>query len=86
MISRSFLPAGDQETSNEFEVINAFKFLPMRQERIQKLQLETSKEETLQLLKATSLEGWPEDRSKVPPQLTLYDDMRDELGVYDGRT
>lgn len=39
---------------------------------------------TLQLLKATILEGWPENRCKLPPQLTPYYDMRDELGVYDG--
>ena len=60
MISRSFLPVGDQETSSTFEVINDVQFLPMRQERIQNLQLETSKEETLQLLKATNyLFNWP---------------------------
>ena len=30
------------------------------------------------------MEGWQEDRSKLPPQLTPYYDVRDELGVYDG--
>ena len=84
MMSRSFIPAGNQGTSNEFEVINADQFLQMRSNKIQKLQLETSKDETLQLLKATILEGWPEDRSKLPSQLTPYYDMRDELGVYEG--
>lgn len=38
----------------------------------------------MQLLKAIILEGWPEDRSKLPPQLNPYYDMRDELGAYDG--
>ena len=28
--------------------------------------------------------GWPEERSKLPSQLTLYYDGRDEIGVYDG--
>ena len=81
MMSRSFIPAGNQGIPNEFEVIIAVHFLPMRPEKIQKLQLETSKVETLQLLKATI--GWQEDRSKLPPQLTPYYDVRDELGVYD---
>ena len=56
----------------------------MRPKKIQKLQFETSKEETLQLLKATILEDWPEKRSKLLPQLTPYYVVRDELGVYDG--
>ncbi|KAK2566265.1 Retrovirus-related Pol polyprotein from transposon 17.6 [Acropora cervicornis] len=65
MMSRSFIPAGNQGTPSEFEAINAVQFLPMRPEKIQKLQLETSKDETLQLLKATILEGWPEERSAL---------------------
>ena len=84
MMSRSFIPAGNEGTPNELEAINAVQFLPMRPKKMQKLQLETSKDETLQLLKATILEGWPEERSKLPRQLNSYYDVRDELGVYDG--
>ena len=84
MMNRSFILGGNQGIRNELEVIDAVQFLPMRPEKIQKLQLETSKDETLQLLTATILEGWQEDRSKLPPQLTPYYDVRDELGVYDG--
>lgn len=56
----------------------------MRQERVQTIQLETARDETLQLLKATILEGWPKDRSKIPAQLIPYYSMRDELSIYDG--
>ena len=35
----------------------------------------------MQLLKAIILEGWPEDRSKLPPQLNRYYDMRDALAL-----
>ena len=35
----------------------------------------------MQLLKAIILEGWPEDRSKLPPQLNPYYDMRDALAL-----
>ena len=81
---RSFNPVGSREISNEFEVINAVQFLPMWLEK--KGQLETSKDETRQLLKATILEGCQEDRSNWLPQpeLSPYYDMSDELGVYDG--
>ena len=46
--------------------------------------LETEKDETLQVLKTTILKGWPEDKSKVPSQLTPYHSMREELSIYDG--
>ena len=84
MMSRSFLPADGQLTPSEFESVNAIQFLPMREERVQKIQLETAKDETLQLLMDTMLKGWPEDRSKISPQLTPYYSMRDELSIYDG--
>ena len=84
MMSRSFLSADGQPTSSEFESVNGVQFLPMRQERVQKIQLETAKDETLQLLMDTILKRWPEDRSKISPQLTPYYSMRDELSIYDG--
>lgn len=36
------------------------------------------------MLKATILEAWSEDWSKLPPQLTRYYHMRDALGMHDG--
>ena len=83
-VRRSYLLAEDHETCNEFEVVNAVQFLPMGQRRLQKFRLETEKDETLQVLKTTILKGWPEDKSKVPSQLTPYHSMRDELSIYDG--
>ena len=32
----------------------------------------------------TILKGWPEDWSKISPQLTPYYSLRDELSIYDG--
>ena len=83
-MSRSFLPADGQPTPSEFGSVNAVQFLPMRQERGQKIQLETAKDETLQLLMDTILRGWPEYQSKMSPQLSRYYSMRDELSIYDG--
>ena len=57
MMNWSFIPAGNQGIPSEFEAIDAVQFLPMQSEKIQKFQLKTSKDETLQLLKATILKG-----------------------------
>ena len=84
MMKKSSPPADGQANPSEFESVNAVQFLPMRQERVQKIQLETAEDETLHLLMDTILKGWPEDRSKISPQLTPYYSMSDELSVYDG--
>ena len=64
--------------------MNAVQFLPMGQTRLQKFRLKTERENTLQVLKTTILKGCPEDKSKVPSQVTPYHSMRDELSIYDG--
>jgi len=60
------------------------QFLPVGQEKLEKFQLETKKDNTRQVLKTTTLKGWPEDKSKVPPLVTPYYNVTDELSIYDG--
>ena len=38
----------------------------------------------MQVLTTTTLKGWPEDKSGVPPLVTPYYSVRDELSIYDG--
>lgn len=64
--------------------MSAVQFLPVGQEKLEKFRLETKKDNTRQVLKTTILKGWPEDKSKVPPLVTPYYNVRDELSVYDG--
>ena len=84
MMSRAYLPLTVQENLDEFEGVNAVKFLPMREEKVQQVRQATEKDATLQMLKEVILQGWPNDKSNVPVQLTPYFGMRDELGVHDG--
>ena len=42
------------------------------------------KDNNLQVLKATILQGWPQDKSKFPPLMTPYYSGRDELSIYEG--
>ncbi|KAK3750477.1 hypothetical protein QZH41_018118 [Actinostola sp. cb2023] len=84
MMSRSFLPLNSHESQEEFEVINAVKFLPMREERIQEIKKHTESDDTLCQLRTTIQQGFPTDKLSMPPQLTPYFHMRDELSVYNG--
>ena len=84
MMSRAYPPTTDQKSRDEFECVNAVKFLPMREEKIRQIRAASECDGTMQLLKTTILEGWPEDKDKLPPQLAPFYSMRDELGVHDG--
>ena len=74
-MSRSYLPTNSQDANSVFKVVNAVQFFPMGQEKLQKFWLEKKK---------TILKGWSKDHSKVPPLVSPYNSVRDELGIYDG--
>ena len=81
-LSRSCLPEpGGHE---EFEKINMSSFLPMRAERLERLQKETEADQVLSTLKSVIVEGWPDDKSKLPSVLMPYHSYADELTVQNG--
>ena len=82
MLSRSCLPqSGGQE---DIENINMCSFLPMRPEKIERLRKETATDEVLSTLKMVIIDGWPEDKIKLPAILTPFYSYADELTVQDG--
>ena len=83
-LSRAYLQDTTHPTGNEFDYINATTFLPVSHTRLKEIQQATKDDETLRILKDTILNGWPDDRSQIPPQTTPYFSTRDELTVHDG--
>ena len=83
MLSRSYLP-NEENCHMEFELINMVKFLPIREERLKELRVETEKDNVLQCLTKTVLTGWPELRNSLPLCLTPFFHIRDELTVQNG--
>lgn len=83
-LSRAFLPTVDGAQVSEFEHINAIKHLPIREERLIKIRMETENDEVLRHLKSVILDGWPDDMSQVLPLIKPYFHCRDELTVHDG--
>ena len=75
MMSRPYLPTNSQDANSVFKVVNAVQFFPMGQEKLQKFWLEKKK---------TILKSWSKDHSKVPPLVSPYNSVRDELGILDG--
>ena len=59
-------------------------YLPIREERLNKIREATRKDETLKQLANVILHGWPETKSQIPTSLNPYISARDEFTVQDG--
>ena len=54
------------------------------QDRIDRLQQSTVKDDTLALLKHTVQHGWPQTITELPPELHAYWTFREEISIEDG--
>ena len=81
-LSRAYLNRpGEQEDT---EHINMLDFVLIRKERLEKLKDATDNDEALQKLKSVIMDGWPDEKSSLPMEVTPYHSFRDELSVQDG--
>lgn len=67
-----------------FEYINMASYLPIAKERLEEIRRETRNDPSLQELKCIITHGWPEDKSKVAPQVHPFFSIQDELTFQDG--
>jgi hypothetical protein len=70
--------------SDEAEIVNSISYIPVAEDRLSSLKMETSKDSTLQDLIDIILKGWPEDKGQLKGTLTPYFHVRDELTTQDG--
>jgi hypothetical protein len=82
-LSRAYLPLHNDTNVKETRIVNVISDLPIGNERLRTMQLETQKDGTLTTLKEVIQHGWP-DRDKVPPSVGVYHGVRDELAIMDG--
>lgn len=82
--SRAYLPKTENNPQAEFEVINAVKYLPMSEDKINQIKLETEMDEALQQLKFVIQNGWPDEKTSLPELAVPYFHFRDELAISDG--
>jgi hypothetical protein len=59
-------------------------YLPIGTEKLNKIKIETELDEVLVKLKTIILQGWPDERKKVPTVLIPYYNFADEMTVQDG--
>ena len=83
-LSRAYMPESTNScTSFEFEV-NILTTVPISDDKLCQLQSETDSDSVLQHLMQLCIDGWPNDRSKVPAQCLPFWTFRDQISFNDG--
>ena len=81
-LSRATLPyTGGQE---DLECVNAVNHLTLPDANVQEMREHTAEDPSLQALKQTILDGWPDHRNQLPLMVKPYFNFRDEVSVQDG--
>ena len=82
VLSRAYLMVN--EGGSEFEAINMVSYLPIRDERLNKICEVTRLDETLKHLSDVIVSGWPKTKNSLHTCLLPYFGYRDEFTIQDG--
>ena len=85
-LSRAPLPVLDPEIEKEisYYVHTVVSNMPISDAMMMRLQRATSEDESLQQLKTTVIDGWPETKKEVPVKVREYWHCREEISETDG--
>lgn len=84
-LSRAYLPTPkDKGPQDDLTYVHMTNFLPITERRMNIIKESTKTDQTLQSLKSVIMDGWPEDKHNVAPEVMPYFHFRDELTVVDG--
>ena len=81
--SREYRPT-TEGLHKDFEHVHVVGHVPISESRLEAIRTATEADQVMTALKQTILQGWPEERSHLPPLVHPYFAMRDELAVYVG--
>ncbi|XP_048759452.2 uncharacterized protein K02A2.6-like [Ostrea edulis] len=83
-LSRAYLSDTANSQQNDIIDVNVVQHISVSPDRIKEIQHYTAMDETLQVLRKTIVEGWPESVKKIPSVLDRYTSYRNELSFTDG--
>ena len=75
-LSRTYRPT-TEGLHKDFEHVHVVGHVPISESRLEAIRAATEADQTI-------LQGWPEERSHLPPLVHPYFAMRDKLAIYDG--
>ena len=82
ILSRAYRPT-TEGLHKDFEHVHVVGHVPISESRLEAIRTATEADQVMTALNQTILQGWPEERSHLPPLVHPYFAMRDELAVYD---
>ena len=81
-LSRAYLK--DVTNSDSYDYISQIAHLPIRKDRLRKIQSPSKSDSTLQRIADSIAQGWPDDRKDLPPEAIPYFHFSDQLSIQDG--
>ena len=84
LISDCLSRAPVRATDNEEETVSNIAYTPFPAHRLQEIKAATLTDPVLAQLKVAIMQGWPDQKEKVPTGILPYFNYRDELTVQDG--
>ncbi|XP_065073526.1 uncharacterized protein K02A2.6-like [Ochlerotatus camptorhynchus] len=82
MLSRAAIADGD-DTSKEIYDVYALEYIPISDDRIQQIKVESKQDPEIQTIIQFVIDGWP-SRSEVPESLQVYWPFREEFSTHNG--
>ena len=84
-LSRAFSPDGNTVSAqSNLERVCMIQSLSMTEHGILEIKKATESDDEMKLLKSIIINGWPDDKLQLPPEVLPYFSIRDELSVQDG--
>ena len=80
-----FISQHSDSIINEFEDdVKTAEYIPVTERRLLELRSATKEDRSMQQLQQVIVEGWPEDKVHLDPEVRPYFSMRNEMTVQDG--
>ena len=80
-----FISQHSDSIINEFEDdVKEAEYIPVTERRLLELNSATKEDRSMQQLQQVIVEGWPEDKIHLDPEVRPYFSMRNEMTVQDG--
>ena len=83
-LSRAYIDGDSSNDHEEFAHVHVTKYLPITDRRLLLLKEATASDEVLRCLRELVTDGWPSDKSMVPPAAMPFFHFRDEITAHDG--
>ena len=83
-LSRAYIHGVNQEWVDDEDDVKEAEYIPVTERRLLELHSATKEDRSMQQLQQVIVEGWPEDKIHLDPEVRPYFSIRNEMTVQDG--